>query len=227
MRQRLAEAVEAPAFVDVDVVAAALGEHLYGSARPYRNFYYLYFGLGLGGVMVNEGKPLRGAHGNAVEIGHLPLVPGGEACICGNNGCLERYLSFEALERRMKTDGPVKGRANWIVDTAPLFRAAIRSIETLYDPATILIGFYGYSGVLADLIAAADPLDNSIAARADRSLPRLILTEHGDDAILRGAAALASDGVLAPAAELLMANRQTTAHAFRPKHATLPELLNQ
>ena len=226
MRHRLGEAVEVPAFVDVDVVAAALGEHLYGSARHYRNFYYLYFGLGLGGVMFNDGKPLRGAHGNAVEIGHLPLVPGGEPCICGNQGCLERYLSFEALDRHIRKDGPVDGRARWIATTAPLFRAAIRSIETLYDPATILIGFYGYPGVLSDLIAAAEPLDNSIAARADRTLPRLILTEHGDDAILRGAAALASEGVLAPAAELLVARPRAAAEFQRHREASLPELLN-
>lgn len=226
MQARLADAVDAPAFVDVDVVAAALGEHLYGSARSFRNFYYLYFGLGLGGVMMNDGKPLRGAHGNAVEIGHLPLVPGGDLCMCGNRGCLERYLSFEALKRRISELGPEKGKAAWIRETAPLFRAAIRSIETLYDPATILLGFYGYEGVLAELIAAAEPLDNSIAARSDRKLPRLVLTQHGDDAVLRGAAALAVEGILAPAAELLMAKPPAEARRRQPQ-ISLPELLNQ
>jgi predicted NBD/HSP70 family sugar kinase len=225
IRARLSEAIGAPAFVDVDVVAAALGERLYGKASALSNFYYLYFGLGLGGVIVNEGRPLRGAHGNAVEIGHLPLVPDGEPCICGNRGCLERYLSFEALHRRIADDG-MRGRDDWISETAPLFRSAIRSIETLYDPATIFIGFYGHGDVLQELIAAAQPLDNSIAARSDRTLPRLILTEHGDDAILKGAAALATEGVLAPATELLMVKpRHSKVETVRS--SSLPEMLNQ
>jgi predicted NBD/HSP70 family sugar kinase len=225
IQSRLSEAIGAPAFVDVDVVAAALGERLYGKASALGTFYYLYFGWGLGGVVVSDGRPLRGAHGNAVEIGHLPLVPGGEACICGNHGCLERYLSFEALHRRIEAEGPA-GRANWIRETAPLFRAAIRCIETLYDPATIFVGFYGHGDVLRDLIAAAQPLDNSIAARSDRTLPRLMLTEHGDDAILRGAAALAMDGVLAPTTELLLVKPRH--QNDRPgKLSSLPEMLNQ
>ncbi len=225
IQSRLSEAIGAPAFVDVDVVAAALGERLYGRASGLGTFYYLYFGWGLGGVVVSDGRPLRGAHGNAVEIGHLPLMPGGEACICGNHGCLERYLSFEALHRRIASEGTA-GRESWIRDTAPLFRSAIRSIETLYDPATIFVGFYGHGDVLQDLIAAAQPLDNSIAARSDRTLPRLILTEHGDDAILRGAAALAMDGVLAPTTELLLVKAQAQG-TRRGRLSSLPEMLNQ
>ena len=45
-------------------------------ARSFREFYYLYFGVGLGGDMVHEGMALRGARGNAGEIGHLASGPG-------------------------------------------------------------------------------------------------------------------------------------------------------
>lgn len=212
MAARLASELSLPSFVDVDVVAAALGEHLYGAARAYRNFYYLYFGLGLGGVLVNDGQPMRGAHGNAVEIGHLPLVPNGEPCICGNRGCLERYLSFEALKRSVATYGEA-GRSKWISETAPLLRKAILSIETMLDPATIVIGGYGNEGVLRELVAEAQPLHNSIAARSDRKTERLILSEHGDDAILRGAAALAIEGILTPRADVLFVRKEEGAIA--------------
>ena len=47
--------------------------------------------------MVHDGGVMRGAWGNAGEIGHIPVVPDGEPCPCGNRGCLERYLSLEAL----------------------------------------------------------------------------------------------------------------------------------
>ena len=129
IRERLAEKTNLPAFIEVDHAAAALGERLYGAARDIRDFYYLFFGVGLGGCMVQDGNTLRGSHGNAGEIGHLPMMPGGEACPCGNTGCLERYLSCDALERRSQK----VGAAGWIREVTPLFRSAIVAIENLFD----------------------------------------------------------------------------------------------
>ncbi|MDQ7249714.1 ROK family transcriptional regulator [Dongia sedimenti] len=194
IRERLAEKTNLPAFIEVDHAAAALGERLYGAARDIRDFYYLFFGVGLGGCMVQDGNTLRGSHGNAGEIGHLPMVPGGEACPCGNLGCLERYLSCDAMERRAQkvgTDG-------WIKDVTPLFRSAIVAIENLFDPLAIVIGGIAPPAVIDKLMAAAQPLPHSVAERRDRSVPRIIRSANGEDAVLRGAAALAVSGVLSP-----------------------------
>src|SRR5687767_4107120 len=64
VRERLAKVANLPAFIEVDLAAASLGERLYGIGRDFREFYYLYFGVGLGGCMVHDGTPLRGAYGN-------------------------------------------------------------------------------------------------------------------------------------------------------------------
>ncbi len=140
------------------------------------------------------GLPLRGSFRNAGEIGHLPLVPDGEPCPCGNRGCLERYLSLEAYERRTKQIG-VEG---WLAETVPLFRSAIVGIENLFDPETIIIGGIASEPLLAQLVAAAQPLSNSISKRENRKAPRLMHSTVGKDAVLRGAAALAVAGVLSP-----------------------------
>jgi len=107
--QRLSETAGLAAFVETDTAAAALGESLHGAGRNVGAFYYLYFGVGLGGSMVKDGVPLRGFYGNAGEIGHVPMVPNGRACSCGNKGCLERYVSLEAFQRR----APIIGEAGW------------------------------------------------------------------------------------------------------------------
>jgi predicted NBD/HSP70 family sugar kinase len=194
IRDRLAEAAKLPAFLGLDVAAAALGERLYGAGRNHRDFYYLYLGVGLGGAMVHEGAPMRGAHGNAGEIGHLPMVPDGEPCACGNRGCLERYLSLEALER----NEPTVGRDGWIRQTAPLFRSAIVAIENLYDPETVIFGGLAPPVLLADILKAAEPLSHSVAERRNRAVPRVTLSQSGGDAVLRGAASLVISGMLAP-----------------------------
>jgi predicted NBD/HSP70 family sugar kinase/predicted transcriptional regulator len=201
VRERLATKTGLPVFIEVDHAAAALGERLYGAARDIRDFYYLFFGVGLGGCMVQEGNTLRGSHGNAGEIGHLPMVPGGEACPCGNIGCLERYLSCEAMERRA---GKI-GMDGWIKEATPLFRSTIVAIENLFDPLAIVIGGIAPPDVLDKLMAAAQPLPHSVAERRDRTIPRVIRSANGEDAVLRGAAALAVSGVLSPRFGLMFA----------------------
>jgi predicted NBD/HSP70 family sugar kinase len=201
IRERFAEKTGLPVFIEADHAAAALGERLYGAAREIRDFYYLFFGVGLGGCMVQEGNTMRGSHGNAGEIGHLPMVPGGERCPCGNQGCLERYLSCEAMERRTQAVG-IDG---WIQESTPLFRSAIVAIENMFDPLTIVIGGIAPPDVLDKLMAAAQPLPHSVAERRDRTIPRVIRSANGEDAVLRGAAALAVSGVLSPRFGLMFA----------------------
>jgi predicted NBD/HSP70 family sugar kinase len=50
--------------------------------------------------MVLDGAPYRGADGAAGEFGHLPVLPDGPVCSCGNRGCLETQVSTESLLRR-------------------------------------------------------------------------------------------------------------------------------
>ena len=194
LRRRLAEAAALPAFFEADMGAAALGERLYGRGAEFADFYYLYFGVGLGGTMVHDGAPLRGAWGNAGEIGHIPLVPDGEPCPCGNRGCLERYVSLEALSRRPAG----VDEAAWVRSVAPVFRAALVTIENLFDPETIILGGLASESLLADLAAVAADLPNSVSARRDRKAPRVVVSDGGHQAVLRGAAALAVTGVLSP-----------------------------
>jgi predicted NBD/HSP70 family sugar kinase len=209
--ERLGKLTGLPAFIEADLAAAALGERLYGAGRDLREFYYLYFGVGLGGCLVREGAPVRGAFGNAGEIGHVPLVPDGEPCPCGNRGCLERYLSLEAMERRSAAVGVDR----WIAEAAPLLRAAIATIENLFDPETIIVGGAAEDSLLGRLIAAAEPLAHSVSERTGRAAPRVTRSKDGGNAVLRGAAALAVAGVLSPRSGSLFAQDEDEAPARR------------
>ncbi|RWC02358.1 MAG: ROK family transcriptional regulator [Mesorhizobium sp.] len=192
LRERLEASTGLPAFFETDMAAAAMGERLYGLGTGYSEYYYLYFGVGLGGVMVHDGSALRGAWGNAGEIGHIPVVPGGEPCPCGNRGCLERYLSLEALRRRNISD------ADWVDEVGPIFRNAITIVENLFDPETIILGGLASTDLLERLAGSVAKLANSISARNDRTEPRVTVARGGQHAVLRGAAALAVSGVLSP-----------------------------
>ena len=154
--------------------------------------------------MVHDGVAARGAFRNAGEIGHVPLVPDGERCACGNDGCIERYVSLEAYYRRQ----PIVGRDGWIAEAAPVFRRAVVTIENLFDPETIIVGSIAEDALLSELVAAAEPLPNSVSNRKARSSPRIIRSANGHDAVLRGAAAVALSGMLSPRFGIMFAETE-------------------
>ena len=193
VRARLEEITGLPAFIAADTVAAALGVRLYGEGAAFSQFYYLHFSVGLGGTMMQDGVSIRGAWGNAGEIGHIPVVPEGLPCPCGNCGCLERYVSLDAFSGRPAG----QSEADWVEAVAPIFRNALTTIENLFDPETIILGGIVSTELLERLVATASDLPNSVSARYDRTTPR-IMAAVGAQSVLRGTAALAVSGVLSP-----------------------------
>jgi glucokinase len=99
LRERVARRVELPVVVENDANAAAWAEHRFGAARGSDHVVALTVGTGIGGGLVLDGRLYRGRFGIAGEPGHLGLEAGGVRCGCGNDGCLEQYVSGTALER--------------------------------------------------------------------------------------------------------------------------------
>lgn len=96
VRARLGAEV-VPVWAENDVNAGAIGELVFGAARGARDFVYLAVGTGLGGGAVAAGRLINGAHGFAMEVGHMSIDPHGRLCNCGNHGCVEMYCSGKGL----------------------------------------------------------------------------------------------------------------------------------
>jgi glucokinase len=80
-----------------DANAAALGEKWMGAGTAVDDLVLLTLGTGVGGGIVSDGKVLRGFLGMAGEIGHMTVIPSGNPCGCGNQGCLEKHASATAI----------------------------------------------------------------------------------------------------------------------------------
>lgn len=102
VRDRVAAATGLPTVVENDANAAAWGEFRFGAAADVDDMVCLTIGTGVGGGLVLDGAPYRGAHGVGAELGHLRLVPQGRLCGCGRRGCLEQYASGNALLRDVR-----------------------------------------------------------------------------------------------------------------------------
>ncbi|WP_241156125.1 ROK family protein [Leucobacter chromiireducens] len=137
--------------LDNDVTAAAIGAaHL---MRLSGTLAYLNLGTGLSAGLVVDGVPLRGAHGVAGEIGHLPVDPLARPCPCGQRGCLETVASGSALTTFWPAGGAHPGRVllaavdagdpDAIDAFADLVRGAascVRLLVLAMDPHTVVIG---------------------------------------------------------------------------------------
>ncbi len=65
----LAFGSRAPVVVESDVRAAAIAEARFGASRPFSIVLFLSVGTGISFCLTLDGRPYRGAHGNAIQIG--------------------------------------------------------------------------------------------------------------------------------------------------------------
>jgi predicted NBD/HSP70 family sugar kinase len=219
----LREATRLQVFYSVDSVAGALGESLFGVAKTLDNFFYMHFGVGLGGTLVVNRTAYRGANGNATEIGHIPVVPGGIACYCGNTGCLERYLSLHSLAEALGVDDVRDGGAQlveqlqlnsnsalhtWCRQAAERLRDVICIIENMLDPRTIVIGGSAPKPLVERLVTLAHPLLRSVRGGVAAPEERILLSERQEDSSILGAAVLPIYDMLSPRLEVLQQDRR-------------------
>ncbi len=84
-----------------DVQVATDAEAELGAGRHYASLIGVFWGTGVGGGIVLDGKPWLG-RGAAGEIGHMVIKRGGRHCPCGRQGCMEAYAGRAAMETRAR-----------------------------------------------------------------------------------------------------------------------------
>jgi glucokinase len=186
-----------------DVRTAGLAESLLGAARGEQEAAMIMIGTGIAAAFFCSGQAVSGARQMACEIGHAPVYPEGEACACGQFGCLETYASAAAIARRYRAAGgtealsaaeisrrlgadPVAARV-W-GEAVEALSIACATVTLMLDPAVIVIG--GGLAEAEEVLLA--PLAAALARRlAWRSPPPLKRTSLGARGALLGAAILA------------------------------------
>lgn len=87
-----------PAFTDLDVNLAAMGEYWYGEfASGSQDLVFITVGPGIASALLVDGEVLRRPRTSIGELGHTVVVAGGLPCECGSHGCLETVASQRAM----------------------------------------------------------------------------------------------------------------------------------
>lgn len=212
---RVADALEASTglrvTVEHNVRSMAVAEARYGRGRGAGSVAFVYLRSGLGAGLVVRGQPFSGGVHGAIELGHLPVINQGTACVCGGTGCIETVLAAPALEAlltRLRIEPePNALSALWsaaqqrrdaarALDTlvAPL-ATGLSALTTLLNPELLLLG-----GALAEIPDAL--FERIVQATWRGAFPliresiRIERSQLGLDAGLAGAAAVALDQFL-------------------------------
>ena len=93
-----------------DATLAGLAEARRGAAVDAGVVLYLAVDVGIGGVLVVDGRPLVGALGEGGEFGHMPLGALSLRCPCGAMGCWDLEVDGRALARALGRRAPVDPR---------------------------------------------------------------------------------------------------------------------
>jgi len=139
LRALLMERLGTRVVVENDANLAALAEHRVGAARGARVSFTITVGTGIGCGVIVEGRVLRGAHGGAGELGHLPM-DGRFPCRCGVPGCVEPECAGSGLVTRAREAGLAVPDAEAVFAAAAAGDSrAMRLIERMTDRLGALI----------------------------------------------------------------------------------------
>jgi glucokinase len=101
LRKALEKELGVPVALGNDVDLATDAEFEIGAARQYDSLLGVFWGTGVGGGLILDGKPWVGRK-TAGEIGHMVVRLNGAKCPCGRRGCMEAYAGRGAMEARAR-----------------------------------------------------------------------------------------------------------------------------
>ena len=101
MAPELSAKVGVPVALGNDVQVAVDAEYKLGAGRGSDSLLGVFWGTGVGGGIILDGKAWLG-RGAAAEIGHMVVRNGGARCPCGRLGCLEAYAGRGAMEAKAR-----------------------------------------------------------------------------------------------------------------------------
>ena len=201
-----------PCGIDNDGNAAAIAEWQVGAGRGTRHMIMLTLGTGVGGGLILDGKPYRGAVGAAAELGHIVIEHDGRPCQgnCTGRGHIEASApgvaaggdaakafgaGSDARDLIERADAGDERALEILREIGRRLGSALGSLVNIFNPEAIVIG--GGWGEAADeyLLEPAREVMLREALSPGRELVRLLPAELGPDAGLVGAGFVAFEAL--------------------------------
>jgi predicted NBD/HSP70 family sugar kinase len=218
--EMLADAVDAPLFLDNPLKSLAIAELWSHPDRRSQNFVVLNLGTGVGAGIAIDGKVFRGTTNSAGEWGHMVVIADGRACRCGSRGCVETYVGAPGILQTLReahpessllrgddqtatiaaiASGARSGDAvalDVIERTAHFLGIAIASVVNLLNPDVVIVGGWVARELGAELLESARPHIKTHALAIPMMASAIEVQHPRGNSVSLGAAAFALEGYL-------------------------------
>ncbi len=192
-----------------DANCLALSEAFDGAGRGARVVFAVIMGTGIGGGVVVDQRIVTGRNAIGGEWGHCPMPETDRAerrarrCYCGQDGCIEQFLSGPALEseyfrhtNERRSLDEIDSRSSERLDPSAhaviellceRFASALAVVVNTIDPDVVVVG-----GGVSNIKAIFERTPTRVASRvfSDQFDTPIVPAQFGDASGVRGAARL-------------------------------------
>ncbi len=196
--------------VENDARAMALGESWFGDQGEVDSMLAVNIGHGVGAGLVIDGKLYHGAQDIAGEVGHMTIDLHGEVCECGNQGCLQTFITGPAIVRRARSISSLENNeiqqitgekiyelassghekfAKLFKETGEIIGIGLTNLIHIINPEKIVLGggvTKSGSLILPEIVKTIE--ERALTPQAKQT--KIVITTLGDDATLMGAVSL-------------------------------------
>jgi predicted NBD/HSP70 family sugar kinase len=226
----LSDQMNIPVYLENNASAAALGERWYGEGRHIGNFFYVYFGAGLGGGVVINGQLHSGHTGNAGELGYFPTLPirksDGEGKIEHLGTAFNLPLLYKSLREQGHKINNASGLENlynekdpllmdWVQKGASQLAPLILAVEYIMDPEAIFFGGRIPDNMMKGLLELIKIQLPALHIEEKALQPKLTKATAGLDAAALGVAILPLYTTMAPLPKVLMKKNGPSENSLR------------
>jgi glucokinase len=211
-RERFASRFSLPVGIDNDANAAAIAEWQVGAGRGTRHMIMLTLGTGVGGGLILDGRPYRGAVGAAAELGHVVVEFDGRECqgVCTGRGHIEAYATGGAAGRDAAAAFGAGADSRVLIERAGAgerealdvleaiarrLGATMGSLVNIFNPEAIVVGGGWGEAAYEYLLEPARRVMLREALPPGRELVRIAPAELGSEAGLVGAGLVAFEAL--------------------------------
>lgn len=222
----LSDRLNLPVYIENNATSAAVGERWYGKGRHIKDFFYLFFGVGLGGGLLIDGRPYEGHNGNAGEIGAIPTEARQQKATGLTHRTLGSFFSLLVLSELLGKTGIEISKPedlgelfekkqplflDWLDEGVAELARFILSIECTLDPEAIFLGGRYPEPLLRHIKTCLDKKLPGLRLEEKMAHPKLMCATAGEDSTALGVATLPMYNAFAPLPEVLMKHAGTDA----------------
>jgi predicted NBD/HSP70 family sugar kinase len=206
IKDRIGKSFGVPVYIHNNCSVIALSEYRYGKAKGQESMLAILIRAGVGGAFIQDGKAFVNQSKTALEVGHLSVDLKGRLCECGARGCLETYLSEDAILKEVEQLGedPTWENLERLLEQkdrrtvklmsrlGQILATAVGSLVNLLNPEAVLI--VSRNRFLSDFFASVVQESlGKLAADNQLAMVNVISEEYQPTIACKGAADLVFD----------------------------------